>query len=208
MSKAFHKANACYCGGKKKPCLCRKWEKKLEKEGLGHLDYEDGKGNVMPTQKGSGNLGDGHVDYDTAVFIREQASEEITRRNTVLANHSFRSARDKGIYARHASGESMRAIGRTLRSKGRSVWAVHDVVKRIEHEYLADRSVADLGVSIEALLDLCNGPLLATTLRLLRAALDTPEKVRPMLEAAENHEDIRAACNLTVPERLQSEDDE
>lgn len=108
MSAKFHKRRPCVSGcGKCESC---KWEKKLRGEGLDHLDSEDSDGNVIV-----GNRGSGKIINRQHGEARDESQEAMEHRRAILANHRFRSARDKRVYAKYAAGYGTPAVAKTLR---------------------------------------------------------------------------------------------
>lgn len=77
---SFHRARGCHCNGA--PCVCAKWEDKLRRDGLAHLEYEDSHGNVLLGNRGSGKF----ARTESAQYFRQNASQDLFNHAAITAH--------------------------------------------------------------------------------------------------------------------------
>lgn len=190
---SFHRARGCHCSGS--PCVCAKWEATLRRQGLAHLEYEDGAGNVLLGNRGSGKLADAEA-VDARAGAELAASASMAKRLVILQNARFGAVppggrrranrrRDRPIWELYAAGAGTKRIAADLkmpralvRRRIAEIWRVHGHL------------VAPPGLA--ALVRECEPGTLALFFGLLRRAIDEPAEVEEMLRAAEEVPELRA----------------
>ncbi len=193
-AKSFRRDRTCICHMPK--CICKKWAARLDKEGLGELERYDTEGNILLNDRGSGKL----RDQDRARRRRE-AEEAVVYRKTLLAEHAFRTERDREIYALYATGMGSVTISKHLASSkikgGNSAWAVQRCIEKIETQYRATQALATTDEQIALIIDSCDPTTAVLFFSLLRRAVEQPDDIRAFLERADN---IPALRGLIEPE--------
>lgn len=94
------------CSCKQRPCICRKFEVQLAREGLGDLDRFDGD-DIMVNNRGAGK-----VHTDERVASRAETEEYREWARDVLRGRLSRE--ERAIWALHAEGHGHRAIAAKL----------------------------------------------------------------------------------------------
>lgn len=156
-----------------------KWERRLERDGLGSLDYDDGAGGIKVGNRGSGKLLDA-----TRAFSRASASESLSQRKAILSEHHFARG-ERRVYALYADGLSTRAVARVT---GLGRMAVFRMVTRIEREHRERPPERRLGELLAA----CEPTTVVLFFALLERALTAPGEVREMMGKARAIPELRA----------------
>jgi len=152
------------------------FEKKLEREGLGDLDYDDGAGGIMVGNRGSGKVLDA-----SRAFGRETSMATLERRQAMLADRRTMSLDEERVYKLYAVGMSTRRIAARL-SIGRM--KVFRIVKGFE---VAERP----GTTIAELVRACDPTTFVLFFALLERALTAPDDVKALIERARSVPEVR-----------------
>jgi hypothetical protein len=204
MSVKSHKLRQCRCNGSK--CEVCKWEKKLQKAGLDHLDSENSEGDIIV-----GNRGSGKIISRKHGEARDESEEAMEHRRAILANHRFRSPRDKRVYGKYAAGFGTPAVAKGLRDSaqhGTSTWAVQRLIARVEREYRADKGQPITHVQLAKLLLECDAATVTLLFELLRRAMDDPSGMGQLLDKAEDIPQIRAILDPAPSDELDGDEEE
>lgn len=156
-----------------------KYERRLAREGLGALDYPDGAGGIMVSNRGSGKV-DGRPERAVA---RESGEAEMRRRSKLLSEHRMRRV-DRRVYALFAAGESYVQIGRRTR---RHFTTIKARIERIEREYAEAP-----GPTLLELLGECEPTTIALMFALIERALEAPGEMRELVGQARSVPELRA----------------
>jgi len=183
------------------------WEKRLDREGMRPLDYDDGAGGIKVGNRGSGKLLDG-----LRAFARASATDRLEARRAVLARLTEEGQRFKRlgelssleeqerwslehrVYSLYAAGVGNRSLSRRT---GLGRMTVHRLVAAVETRY-HDAPQAH----VDALVAACDATTLVLVFALLERALASPGEVRTMLTAARAVPAIRA---LVEPDEVRDE---
>lgn len=141
-------------------------ERKLAREGLRHLDYDDGAGGISVGNKGSGKVLDG-----TRAFARATAAEKLDERKAVFAAARTMSLDEERIYGMYAAGVSTRVIAKRTGLGRMAVWRCVRAFEARERPT----------TSLEALVSACEPSTLALFFALLERFLSDPVAGRAML---------------------------
>lgn len=152
------------------------WDRRLERDGLGSLDYDDGAGGIKVGNRGSGKLLD-----EARAFGRERAAEEVQRRQSLLSERRLMSQAEARVYALYATGLGQRRIAKRLKM-GRG--QVYRIVKGFE---VAERPEATLHELVTA----CDPATLVLFFALLERALTAPAEVQALVSTARAVPEIR-----------------
>ena len=144
------------------------YERKLESEGLGSLDYRDGSGRFH--NRGSGKVTDGR-----RAFARAATVAQMEGRRAILASHRFRRG-ERRLYSLYASGLSLRQIERKT---GVGYVSVFRMVARIERDHRKAPQE-----TLGELLSACEPRTVVLVFGLLERALSAPHEVKYMLAQA------------------------
>src|SRR5262245_51267 len=190
------KVTLCDCN--QPGCDVCKWEKRLvassrdkNKTEFDHLDHIDKDGNIVPSPRGAGNLGDGHTPAQLQARRRAERAEELERRQALLANHHFATPRDRRVYSRFARGESMRDIAKTLQARPKCHDTVKRIIHRIENEYRQMKANPLTPEQLATLASECDPTTLILFFALLKRALEEPDEVRQLLAVADQNPALR-----------------
>jgi hypothetical protein len=164
------------------------YERRLEREGLASLDYDDGTGGIKVGNKGSGKL----LDVGRA-FSREVATAELERRCALFKKTKYMTMAEERVYGLYADGVSTRKIGKRL---GLGRMAVFRIIAGFERR---DRPNAALG----DLLARCEPSTVVLFFALLERALEEPRAIREMIGQARSVPEIRA---MLEPDKTEVDD--
>lgn len=153
------------------------YERKLAREGLASLDFDDGAGGIRVGNRGSGKLLD-----EQRAFGRRTGEDELEHRREVLATHYFLHG-EREVYALWAQGFGCRAVGKML-NIGRM--AVFRLVTRIErdHKNTLQYRFRDLVAS-------CEPTTIVLLFALLERAIEAPDQMRQIISGARAVPEIR-----------------
>lgn len=164
-------------------CALSAYERALEREGLAHLDYDDGGGGIRVGNRGSGKVLD-----ESRAFGRREARERAEQRETLVAAYLDRhlySPRDTEYRALklYAAGISLRAIEKRT---GIGYGSVFRLVTRVEREHRdSEQTVAELVAA-------CEPSTLVLVFTLIETALDQPDRARLLLTKARSIPELRS----------------
>src|SRR5271166_3389270 len=107
--------------------LTQKWNKKLEKEGLGDIENRSGKLHRYHSRDFiPGNRARLQINHD-----QDATQKYYTQCEHFLNAHKFKNKRERKIWEMYSAGVSGREIARTLRFDR---WKMLDVLKRLKEE--------------------------------------------------------------------------
>jgi hypothetical protein len=95
------------CSCKRRPCICRRFELQLAREGLGDLDRFDGDDIVV------NNRGAGKAHTDERIASRAETEEYREWARDVLRSRLTRE--ERAVWSLHVEGDGHRTIARKLR---------------------------------------------------------------------------------------------
>lgn len=169
------------------------FERRLRREGLGSLDYDDGAGGITVGNRGSGKVLDA-----TRATARDEAREKAERRKAVVADfldrHVFpRGSLEPRALKLYAAGLSFRAIERRT---GMGYISVFRLVAKAEKELRRTETQAG---TLSHLVTHCEPTTVVLIFSLLTRALDEPDEVRRLIGEARKVPELRA---LLEPEEV------
>ena len=203
MKLFAHKSHSKLCQSGCGRCQACRWEARLQKEGLGHLDSEDDAGHVFVSNKGAGKLATA-----TAAEDREQTKELLEHRLTVLAQHKFDSAFDRNVWKLYANGHGSPAIAALLKiaQKGFPPWRVRSAIERVQRQWQQRKTKPMTHNDLAKLLLQCEPTMVRLIFQVMRGAIDNPEQASKLLDAAEDNPQIRAILDPPPPYAFESEE--
>lgn len=171
------------------------FERILTREGLGSLDFSDGAGGIAVGNRGSGKMLD-----ETRAAARASASERLTARKAMIAQHLETHVYAPGdveprVLRLYAAGLGNRRIADRL---GVGRMSVFRIVAKMEREHRARPPEMRLG---ELLAD-CEPTTIVLLFALLERALTAPREVGEAIGRARSVPEIRA---LLQPDEVRHE---
>lgn len=164
------------------------WERRLAKDGLASLDFDDGAGGIKVGNRGSGKL----LDEERA-FARRVSEDELEHRRAVLHSHFFLFG-EREVYALWAQGLTVREVAKRARRGRMSVFRLITRIER-EHSNVLQYRMRDL-------LEDCEPTTIVLLFALLERAVEAPNDVREMISAARGVPEIRA---LLEPDEVRAD---
>lgn len=203
MRTFSHKSRSALCPSGCGKCQSCKWERKLAKEGLGHLDSEDDAGHVYVSNRGAGKLA-----TRAAAEDREEAKEVLEHRLTILAQHKFDTAFDKHVWQLYANGYGSPAIADLLKiaQKGFPPWRVRSAIERVQRQWEQRKTKPMTHGDLAKLLLQCEPTMVRLLFQVMRGACDNPDKASKLLDAAEDNPQIRAILDPPPPYDYEAEE--